>query len=155
MTDATPPSVSCGAAQSGTADATCMAAVPDFTATSTASDNCGPVTLTQSPVAGTLVGLGTTPVTVTATDGAGNATPCGTSFTVTDATPPSVICGAAQSGTADGSCQAAVPDFTATSTGSDNCGPVTLTQIPTAGTLVGLGTDAGDRDGDRWATPAP
>ncbi len=148
VTDTTPPTVTCGATQSATADTLCQAPVPDFTATSTGSDNCGPVTLTQSPAAGTLVGLGTTPVTVTATDGAGNATPCGTSFTVTDATPPSVSCGAAQSGTADASCQAAVPDFTATSTGERQLRPGDADAVSSRGDAGRPGHDAGDGDGD-------
>ena len=48
----------------------------------TASDNCGPVTLSQSPVAGTLVGTGTHAITITATDTAGNTRTATTTVTV-------------------------------------------------------------------------
>jgi hypothetical protein len=57
--------------------------VPNVLASTIASDNCGPVTLSQSPVAGTLVGLGTKTITITATDSAGNTTTATTTFTVT------------------------------------------------------------------------
>jgi hypothetical protein len=49
------------------------------------SDNCseaGEITLSQSPAAGTLVGVGTHTITVTATDAAGNSATCTTTFTV-------------------------------------------------------------------------
>jgi len=89
VTDVTPPSITtCGPAQSAFADVNCQAAVPDFTATTVASDNCS-FTLSQVPAAGTLVGLGITNVTITATDGAMLTATCGTTFTVTDGTAPS------------------------------------------------------------------
>ncbi|MFN2406476.1 MAG: DNA/RNA non-specific endonuclease [Pyrinomonadaceae bacterium] len=58
------------------------AAVPNFLATTIATDNAGPVTLTQSPVAGTIVGLGTHVITIKATDAAGNSSTATTTFTV-------------------------------------------------------------------------
>jgi hypothetical protein len=48
------------------------------------------VTLSQSPAAGTLVGLGTTTITVTATDASHNSSSCATTFTVIDNTPPTI-----------------------------------------------------------------
>ncbi|MEA2203973.1 MAG: hypothetical protein QOE77_749 [Blastocatellia bacterium] len=137
--DNTAPTVSCPANSSASADASCQAAVPNYAAAATASDNCGPVTKTQSPAAGTLVGLGPHTVTVTATDGAGNSSTCTTTFTVNDTTAPTVSCPANSSASANASCQAAVPDYTAGATAADNCGPVTKTQSPAAGTMVGLG----------------
>jgi hypothetical protein len=59
-----------------------QAAVPNFVAATTATDNGGPVTLSQSPVAGTIVGLGTHVITITATDAAGNTSTATTTFTV-------------------------------------------------------------------------
>src|SRR5205085_216348 len=49
VNDTTPPTVTCPAPSSASADANCQAAVPDVTSGATASDNCGAVTLTQSP----------------------------------------------------------------------------------------------------------
>src|SRR5205823_7657736 len=86
---------------------------PDVLGGVTASDNCSPtnsITLIQSPAAGTLVGLGTNTITVTATDAAGNSATCTTSFVVTDNTAPTVICSATPSAFADANCQATVPD---------------------------------------------
>lgn len=60
-----------------------QAAIPDVVAGATVTDNSGgPVTLTQSPLAGTTVGLGTHTITLTATDAAGNTSTATTTFTV-------------------------------------------------------------------------
>jgi hypothetical protein len=113
----------------------------------TASDSCSStnsINLTQSPVAWTLVGMGTNSITVTATDEAGNSATCTTTFTVTDTTAPSVSCSAIPSVSADGSCQAAVPNVLSDVTVCDSCSgtnAITVTQSPLAGTLVGLGTN--------------
>ena len=201
------------------------AAIPDVVAGATFSDNCGTVTVTQSPLAGTVVGLGTQTITLTATDSAGNTSTATTTFTVNDAVAPTIAapanvtvgtgagavsCGTvvseAQLGTAtasdnsgsvnvsrngvpsgnvfpvgtttvtytatDGagntasatqtvtvfdntapsltapapttvatlSGTAAIPNVVAGATFSDNCGAVTVTQSPLAGTVVGIGT---------------
>src|SRR5439155_1208963 len=129
------------------ADANCQAAVPNVLGGVSVSDNCSAtnaITLAQSPLAGTLVGLGTNTITVTATDAAGNSATCTTSFVVTDNTAPTVVCSATPSAFADANCQAAVPNVLGRVSVSDNCSPtnaVTLTQSPLAGTLVGLGTN--------------
>jgi uncharacterized repeat protein (TIGR01451 family) len=78
---------------------------------------------------------------------------CTQVITVNDVTPP-VITVSPQTIAADASCQAVVPDFTATALVSDNCAcsgsdnseacadrhPITVTQSPAPGTPVGLGT---------------
>ena len=94
--------------QTASADASCSAAVPDFTATATVADNCAcassdnsescqerePITITQSPAPGTIVGLGPHTITLTANDGssnnngAGNTATTTTTFTVNDTTAP-------------------------------------------------------------------
>src|SRR5439155_904932 len=122
VTDATPPTVVCSAAPGATFDANCQAAVPNVLGVVTVSDNCtatGAITLSQSPAAGTLVGLGTNTITVTATDGAGNSATCTTTFTVTDSTPPSVVCSAVPGASANANCQAAVPNVLGVVTVSD------------------------------------
>src|SRR6185436_342998 len=120
VTDTTAPTVVCPAVPGASADGNCQAAVPAVTASAT--DNCsaaGAITISQSPAAGTLVGLGTHTITVTATDAAGNSATCTTSFTVTDETAPSVVCPAVPDASADANCQAAVPNVAASV--SDNC----------------------------------
>jgi hypothetical protein len=84
-----PTITTCAASQQASAGATCNVAVPDFTATTVVSSpGCTP-TVTQSPTAGTLVGLGSTTVTITAMNSSGTAT-CTTSFTVSDTTAPTI-----------------------------------------------------------------
>jgi uncharacterized repeat protein (TIGR01451 family) len=158
VTDVTAPAIS-GSPQTASADASCMVAIPDFTATATVSDNCAcadsdqsvaceernRITVTQAPAAGTMVGLGPHTITLTANDGSssnngdGNTTTTTTTFTVNDTTAPTVSAPADSSASANSSCQAAVPDYTAGSTAADNCGTPTVTQSPAAGTLVGPG----------------
>src|SRR5881628_521821 len=146
VTDDTVPTVICPAPTSTSAGTNCLAAVPDVMGGVSASDNCSGtngITLSQSPTAGTLVGLGTHLITVTATDAATNSATCTTTFTVTDDTVPTVICPAPTSTSAGTNCLAAVPDVMGGVSASDNCSGtngITLSQSPTAGTLVGLGT---------------
>src|SRR5207244_2803718 len=145
VNDTTVPTVSCPAPTSASANGNCQAALPNVLGGVTVSDNCSAtnaITLSQSPAAGTLVGLGAHTITVTATDEAGNSATCTTSFTVTDNTPPTVTCPAATSANAGANCQAAVPNILSGVTANDNCssaGAITLSQSPAAGTLVGLG----------------
>ena len=90
VVDHTPPSLTVPADSSAFANSSCQAAIPNVVSGSTASDNCGAVTITQSPAAGTLVGLGAHSITVTATDTAGNHTDKTVTFTVIDNTPPTI-----------------------------------------------------------------
>src|SRR3989441_797833 len=146
VTDDTAPTVICSAAPSASAGTNCLAAVPDVLGGVSVSDNCSGtngITLSQSPPAGTLVGLGTHVITVTATDAATNSATCTTTFTVTDDTAPTVICPAPTSASAGTNCLAAVPNVLGGVSASDSCtgtDGITLSQSPAAGTLVGLGT---------------
>src|SRR5207244_11599768 len=89
VTDTGAPTVNCSAIPNASADGNCQAAVPNILSGMTVSDACSAasaITITQSPAAGTLVGLGAHTITVTATDAAGNSATCTTIFTVTDTT---------------------------------------------------------------------
>ena len=82
--------------QTASADASCQAAIPDFTATATVSDNCAcassdtsencqdrqTITVTQTPAPGTLVGLGPHTITLTANDGSSNNDGAGNTATI-------------------------------------------------------------------------
>src|SRR5205814_1241938 len=126
-------------------DGNCQAAVPNVLSGVTVNDGCsaaGEITVTQSPAAGTLVGLGAHTITVTATEAAGNSATCTTIFTVTDTTAPTVNCSPVPNASTDGNCQATVPNVLSGVTASDSCSAtngITLSQLPAAGTLVGLG----------------
>jgi hypothetical protein len=131
------------AAFSAFADASCLAMVPDITATVVASDSCGTVTLSQNPAAGTPLPLGHHVVRLTATDAGGNESFVDLPFDITDNTPPDfTVPPVDQSAPADASCQAPMPDFTASAAAGDACGAVTLSQSFTAGTPFGAGHHA-------------
>src|SRR5207253_10253681 len=75
VTDTTAPTVNCSAIPNASSDGTCQAAVPNVLSGVTVSDGCSAasaITVSQSPAAGTLVGLGAHTITVTATDAAEN-----------------------------------------------------------------------------------
>jgi len=121
------------------ANASCQATV-NWTVP-TVSDNCGgTLTLTSTKNPGTLFNLGTTPVTYTATDAAGNISTCSFNVIVLDNTSPVIAgCPANITVNANASCQATV-SWTAP-TVSDNCaGTLTLTTTKSPGTVFGLGT---------------
>ncbi len=86
--DATPPSITCPTNQSRSAGASCQYVLENFTGLATASDNCGTPAVTQSPVPGTLLGLGLHTITLTATDGASLTADCTFTVTVSDTTDP-------------------------------------------------------------------
>jgi probable HAF family extracellular repeat protein len=89
VVDSTPPVVTCPAGMTAEVHAECLAAVPDFTAKTLVTDNCSrELVVTQSPAAGTLLGLGTYVVTLSATDDSGNRGSCTTTLTVVDRTAP-------------------------------------------------------------------
>ena len=109
--------------------------------TANASDNSGQVSIARSGVpGGNVFPAGTTTLTYTATDGAGNTNTATQTVTVIDNTAPTVSAPAPASVNADSTGHATIPDVVALTTASDNCGPVTVTQSPLAGTVVGAGT---------------
>ncbi|MCE7922055.1 MAG: HYR domain-containing protein [Haliscomenobacteraceae bacterium CHB4] len=90
--DMTPPTIECPDPQYFDADDDCQTPLPDFTGLANASDNCGGFLVTQSPVAGTLVGFGQTLVTLTVTDGPGLTATCVMEAYAVDVTPPVITC---------------------------------------------------------------
>src|SRR6185369_8630980 len=94
VVDITAPMITtCATNRSATADTNSQAAVPDFTASVTAADDCSvSVTLTQSPAIGTLLGVGAHEITITARDAASNGVTCTATFTVDPhPVPPSIV----------------------------------------------------------------
>ncbi|WP_064965719.1 T9SS type B sorting domain-containing protein [Tenacibaculum ovolyticum] len=137
ITDNIAPSIICPANQSVNFDANCQYTLLDYTALTTATDNCtAAVTVTQSPAIGTVV-TGDTTITLTADDGNGNTTDCTFDVTITDNIAPSIICPTNQTVNFDANCQYTLLDYTALAIATDNCtAVVTITQSPVAGTIV-------------------
>jgi hypothetical protein len=170
--DVTPPAITV-ANQTASADANCQAAVPDFSTIATVSDNCacassdtsqicdsrGDIAIIQDVAAGTLLGLGSHTIHLTANDGSvspgpdgiigtpddihGNSTTVAVTFTVNDTTPPTITAPGpvtANTGSGATACNTVVSDAVlGTPTTADNCGPVTVTRSP-AGNTFPVGT---------------
>lgn len=134
VVDVTPPVITspCPSGTSASAGSSCQAAVPNVTGGVTASDNCTPagsLTVTQNPAAGTLVGLGTTTITITVKDAANNSATCTTTFTVNDTTPPVAVCkNITVALDANGNASITAADVDNGS--SDNCGIASRTVSP-------------------------
>ncbi|HYC39247.1 MAG TPA: HYR domain-containing protein, partial [Chitinophagaceae bacterium] len=86
VVDNQPPSITCPANIVRNNDPGVCGAVVTFAAT--ASDNCPGVTVSYSPASGSTFPVGTTTVTATARDAAGNTATCTFTVTVNDTEPP-------------------------------------------------------------------
>jgi hypothetical protein len=141
VVDTTPPVITAFPADRNlAANTTCQAALPNLTPEVGYYDCSGGVTVTQTPAAGTLRGLGNHAVTLSLKDAFNNPTNRTVVVTIVDQTAPVIASPPApQVVDADSSCHAAVPDLTQTVAAQDCNGPITISQTPTAGTLVGLG----------------
>jgi len=131
VVDVTAPVITCAANVTLSKNATCVTVLPDFAGPgqTTATDACGPVTITQSPAAGTIISAGvfSTLVVMTATDGSGNSSNCTITVQFRDIIPP-VITGCpgnitVATGVGNTDCQVAV-NWIPPTVVSDNCSPV-------------------------------
>ena len=115
----------------------CDALVPNLTGDVVATDNCTvSPTITQSPLAGTLITADTV-VTLTATDAAGNDTTCTANVTLVDDQDPVITqCAPGVAVNLDANCEAIIPDLTASTSSTDNCGVASTVQSPVAGTTI-------------------
>ena len=140
VTDSTPPTITAPsnvAANTGPGATSCDTVVSNATlGTASASDNCAGVTVSRSP-SGNTFPVGTTTVTWTATDWAGNTATATQTVTVVDNTPPVVTPPAAvtaYTGPGATSCGTVVSDATlGSASASDNCpgiGAITRTGVP-------------------------
>ena len=147
FTDRTAPKIlACPPVVSVPAGDGCQGAIPDLLDQFLASDNCtSPERLLrkQEPAAGTLRGVGTHAVKLTAFDAAGNRSECETAVTVTYSSVP-VISSCAQPVTleVDGSGFAILPDLRGNVQAADSCNPggaITLAQMPAPGAKLAPG----------------
>lgn len=133
--DAVPPTISCPADRALIASSTCEAVLGDYTSLATAADDCGPVVVTQFPLAGSIIN-GDVVVTLTATDGGGLTSSCQMNVSLIDETAPTIDCPSPGPVPTTGGCVAILPDYTALTSALDNCdsAPV-ITQSPAAGSV--------------------
>ncbi|WP_225411387.1 ELWxxDGT repeat protein [Stigmatella hybrida] len=139
--DTTPPALTCPANLTVEATGAHGAAV-DFPVAS-ASDAVTPsVALTYSPERGSPFALGSTEVSVTATDAAGNAASCTFSVTVSDTTPPELTCPLAIVAEASDATGADVTYAAAAPQDSVSGTSVTVTSSTASGSRFALGDTA-------------
>ena len=145
VVDNAPPTItSCPQGQTVPAGAGCQATVPNVLGDVSTTDNCTTSTSlvrSQSPTAGTLVSVGSHPITVTVKDASNNSTTCSVPFTVVESSAPVITtCPAARTLPVDGNCQGIIPDIRGEVVATDSCTPsgaLTVTQYPTPGTMLG------------------
>jgi len=91
--DNTPPVVTCPPSYAQIVGNNCQFICPNFTLQATAIDNVDPSPLiSQIPAAGTVLSIGSTVISITATDDSGNQATCTFEVFVTDETPPNITC---------------------------------------------------------------
>ena len=136
VTDDENPVITCPANINVNNDAGQCGAVVTYNAT--ISDNCPGASVSYSLASGSVFPIGTTMVTATATDAAGNTSSCTFTVTVNDNQAPVIVCPANISvGNTAGQCGATV-SFIATVT--DNCAGATVSYSPASGSFFPVGT---------------
>ncbi len=145
-TDNVNPSLTCPTSILLPSDASCNALAGDYSGVLIAlSDNCtdsASITITQSIAPGTNIGAtpgSDVPITLTATDEAGNSSQCASTLQVRDTTGPIVICPDIDTIYLNSQCEKALPDFSVHTTASDNCttsGSLVYAQSPPTGTTI-------------------
>ena len=115
------------------------ASLPDYAAQASATDTVGVVgPIAQTPAPGTALAVGTTAVTLRATDAAGNSGTLSFNVIVTDGTAPTIrgtFSPATLTASASGT--ATLPDYTRQANAADNVAVTRVVQTPTG--AVGLG----------------
>ena len=107
--------------------------------TASASDNCGIVSVTPDIASGSVFPVGTTPVTFTAVDSAGNSSSCTFNVTVNDTEAPMITCPANIVQANDTGLCAAVVTWMKPMT-NDNCGIDTVISTAMSGDTFTVGT---------------
>ncbi|MFC4721878.1 HYR domain-containing protein, partial [Geojedonia litorea] len=136
VNDTEDPVVSCPSDITVNNDAGQCGAIVNFTPTAT--DNCSVVSIVSSPASGSFFAVGTTQVTVTATDAAGNTDVCNFDVTVNDTEDPVVSCPSDITVNNDAGQCGAIVNFTPTAT--DNCSVVSIVSSPASGSFFAVGT---------------
>lgn len=137
-TDVTPPTITCPGTQTVYSDEFCNYALADFTGLATASDNCGILNISQSPIVGTNFSSNTI-ITLTATDGSSNTSSCQFTLEVLDTVAPKPSCPSTDTIYADNTCSGAIIDYTTVVTVEEHCtapNDLVFNQSPPPGTVI-------------------
>lgn len=136
--DNQPPSIACPTEIVLFVISGCSRAIPNYTGIAAVTD-CGAVTITQSPVAGTILPIGQHLISLTATDASGNSSICEFNLQIKDSNSPNITCLPNQNRIADSNCEYNVENFTSLVTIVDDCGASTVQQSPAVGTSLTAG----------------
>jgi uncharacterized repeat protein (TIGR01451 family) len=137
VNDTQPPSITCPANIAVGTDANSSIATVTYQAT--VQDNCPGASTTCTPASGSQFALGTTTVSCTATDAAGNSSSCSFTVTVTDTQPPTITCPASITKSNDANQCGAVATYS-NPTVTDNTPGATATCSPASGSFLPVGT---------------
>ncbi len=133
--DTTDPTVTCPADITVNNDPGLCGAVVDFMVAELSDDRPG-VTASASPAGGSFFPVGTTIVTITALDAAGNTAQCTFDVTVNDTEPPAINCPGDVNVQGGSNGETSLADYTVSATTSDNCPGFTVIQSPAPGTTI-------------------
>ena len=122
------PIIDCLDNQTEEIQADCIFTIPDYTALANISDNCSSPSITQSPAAGTLVGIGTTQIIIDVTDGT-NPVSCTFEIEVLDTVAPVVNCADNFTVELDASGMASITIADIDLGATDNCGVSVMIDI--------------------------
>jgi len=128
--------ITCPLDQTADADTNCEFILPDYTGLATATNTCGTLSVTQLPLAGTIVNEGSTTITLIASDGTLSES-CTFDLLVNDVTAPTLTCPGDQFENFNEFCEFILPDYSGLATSLDACDAnPTVTQSPAPGTLL-------------------
>ncbi|KAA3641301.1 MAG: HYR domain-containing protein, partial [Bacteroidetes bacterium] len=133
--DNTVPTITCPADITSGSDQGVCGATISFSATG--SDNCGVSSITYSQDPGTIFNVGTTTVTATATDLAGNTATCTFDVTVNDTESPMIACPTSFNANTDPGQNGATVSFNS-AVATDNCPGVAISMTPSSGSFFAL-----------------
>jgi hypothetical protein len=137
VNDCDAPSISCPANITTCADSGACSAIVNFNVTGI--DGCStPVNVVCTPPSGSAFPVGTTTVSCSATDAAGNVSSCSFNVTVNDCENPTIQCPTNLTQCADAGTCGAVVTFAVN--GADNCAGFSVVSSPASGSVFPVGT---------------
>ena len=140
VVDSEPPTITCPPSLTVSASAGTSTAAVTFPAP-TVSDNApGVHAPVSSPVSGSTFQLGTTTVTSSVVDAAGNSSSCSFTVTVVDSEPPTITCPASRTVSADAGTSTAVVTFPAPTVSDNAPGVLAPVSSRASGSTLPLGT---------------